>query len=273
MDTSTGSITNYFWNFGDGGATNLNTNAVVYTYNTPGVYTVSEIVAGPGGSSTNTRPNYITVSVLPPVASFTAAPTNGIVPLVVTFTDTSTGSITNWSWNFGDGGSTNLATNAVVYTYNTPGIYTVSEIVTGPGGSSTNIQPNYIAVLTPFQDWQIQYFGSTNNPNAAPAVDVDGTGQNNLFKYVAGLDPTNPSSIFLLNIISDTNQPNAQDLQFLPMVGGRTYTPQFNTDLVNGVWLPLTTFTGPTTNDNQISVTDTNPLPPQEFYRIEISLP
>jgi hypothetical protein len=55
---------------------------------------------------------------------------------------------------------------------------------------------------------------------------------------------------------------------------GRTYTPQFSTDLVSGVWLPLTTYTGPIAiNDNQISITDTNPIPPQEFYRIQISLP
>jgi PKD repeat protein len=272
-DTSTGSITNQFWSFGDGGSTNVNTNNVVYTYNTAGVFTVTEIVSGPDGSSTNTRPNYIIVLTPPPVASFTAAATNGIAPLSVTFTDTSTGLISNWSWNFGDGGTTNLATNAVVHAYNTAGVYTVTEIVSGPGGSSTNTRPNYILVLTPFQGWQIQYFGNTNNPNAAPAADADGTGQNNLFKFVAGLDPTNPASVFLLTIISDTNQPNAQDLQFMPTVGGRTYTPQFNTDLVNGVWLPLTMYTGPVTNGSQISVTDTNPLPPQEFYRIDISLP
>ena len=103
------------------------------------------------------------------------------------------------------------------------------------------------------------------------AADADGTGQNNLFKFVAGLDPTNPASVFLLTIISTTNQPNAQDLQILPMVGGRTYTPQFNTDLVNGVWSPLATYTGPVTNGNQISVTDTNPLPPQEFSSVSAS--
>jgi PKD repeat protein len=206
-------------------------------------------------------------------ANFSGTPTNGVAPLAVTFTDTSTGSITNHFWDFGDGGTTNVNTNNVVYTYNTAGVYTVTEIVTGPGGSSTNTQSNYIVVLTPFQGWQIQYFGSTNNPNAAPAADADGTGQNNLFKFVAGLDPTNPSSVFLLTITSDTNQPPNQALQFLPIVGGRTYTPQFNTDLVNGVWLSLTTFTGPETNGSQISVTDTNPLSPQEFYRINISLP
>lgn len=269
-DTSTGSITNRFWNFGDGGMTNVATNTVVYTYNTVGVYAVTEIVTGPSGSSTDTVANYVTVLTPPPVASFTATPTNGTAPLSVTFTDTSTGSITNWFWSFGDGWTATLLTDGVVYVYNTAGVYTVTEIVTGPGGSSTNTQASYITALTPFQGWQIQYFGSTNNPNAATTADADGTGQNNLFKFVAGLDPTNPSSVFLLTI---TNQQPYQVLQFEPMVGSRTYTPQFNTDLVNGVWSALTTFTGPVTNGNQISVTDTNPLSPNEFYRIEISLP
>lgn len=248
------------------------TNVVVqFAPVSAGAFTNSVVfITANGGNATNTVSG---TGAVAPVASFTAAPTNGIAPQSVTFTDTSTGLITNWFWNFGDGGTTNLATNAVVYAYNAAGVYTVSEIVAGPGGSSTNTQPNYIVVLTPFQGWQIQYFHSTNNPNAATGVDADGTGQDNLFKFVAGLDPTNPASVFLLNIISDTNQPNAQDLQFLPMMGGRTYTPQFNTDLVNGVWSPLAAYTGPVTNGNQISVTDTNPLPPQEFYRISISLP
>jgi hypothetical protein len=43
---------------------------------------------------------------------------------------------------------------------------------------------------------------------------------------------------------------------------------------LSGVWLPLTTYTGPLTNNGiQVSIIDTNPIPPQEFYRISISLP
>ena len=67
----------------------------------------------------------------------------------MTFTDTSSGIITNWSWTFGDGGMTNLTTAGVAHTYNTQGIYSVTEIVTGPGGSSTNTASNYITVLPP----------------------------------------------------------------------------------------------------------------------------
>jgi hypothetical protein len=39
------------------------------------------------------------------------------------------------------------------------------------------------------------------------------------------------------------------------------------------VWLPLTTYAGLLTDGNQLTMTDTNPIPPQEFYRIGISLP
>jgi hypothetical protein len=43
--------------------------------------------------------------------------------------------------------------------------------------------------------------------------------------------------------------------------------------LVSGVWLPLTTFTGPVTNANQVTITDTNAVGLRKFYRIDISLP
>src|SRR5207244_3014999 len=52
-----------------------------------------------GGSSTNA----VTGSgAIVPVALFTATPTNGPVPLLVTFTDTSTGTINSRLWDFGE---------------------------------------------------------------------------------------------------------------------------------------------------------------------------
>ena len=124
--------------------------------------------------------------------------------------------------------------------------------------------------------WTQAYFGhptGQSNDLSCATCDADATGQNNLFKYVAGLDPTNPASFFVLNIASATNQPSRNNLLFQPLALGRTYTPQFTTNLTAGSWLPLTSYTGPITNGSQITITDTNPLPPQEFYRIDISLP
>jgi PKD repeat protein len=58
------------------------------------------------------------------IINFTADVTRGYVPLVVSFTDTSTPSSTSWFWDFGDG---NTSTDqSPTHTYTTPGEYTVS---------------------------------------------------------------------------------------------------------------------------------------------------
>jgi PKD repeat protein len=77
-------------------------------------------------------------------ANFTADPTSGTEPLTVQFTDESTGSITSWSWDFGDGG-TSTEQNAS-HIYYSPGVFTVSLTVTGPGGSDIEEIIDYINV-------------------------------------------------------------------------------------------------------------------------------
>ena len=120
--------------------------------------------------------------------------------------------------------------------------------------------------------WQNQFFG-LNNPNAAPGVDVDGTSQNNLFKYAAGLDPTNPASIFILKVANVIGQPAQKNLIFNPIAGGRTYTVESRTNLVSGSYSTLPSITGPTTNGNQVTVTDLSATQTQKFYHVRISLP
>ncbi|MCX6995610.1 MAG: PKD domain-containing protein, partial [Kiritimatiellaeota bacterium] len=94
--------------------------------------------AGPG--------KLFVLSAPPPVASFSAAPTNGVIPLAVTFTDTSTGAITNRWWDFGDGVTTNITATNVVHTYVFAGSATVTLIVSGPGGAGTNTQTTLIVI-------------------------------------------------------------------------------------------------------------------------------
>jgi PKD repeat protein len=74
-DQSTGNITSYYWDFGDGTTSTLKNPTHIYT--TPGTYTVTETVTGPGGNNTITGTNVITVfnSTAPNV---TATPNNGI---------------------------------------------------------------------------------------------------------------------------------------------------------------------------------------------------
>ena len=71
--------------------------------------------------------------------------------------------------------------------------------------------------------WQVQYFG-LNNPQAAPTVDADGTGQTNLFKYIAGLNPLDSNSRFTLTIQAFAAQPGRRNLVFSPRFPDRTYT-------------------------------------------------
>lgn len=73
------------------------------------------------------------VTVEPPEAAFTAQPNTGIAPLTVNFADQSTGQITHWVWNFGDGGSSNQRNPTHIY--QAVGTYTARLTVTGPGGS------------------------------------------------------------------------------------------------------------------------------------------
>lgn len=79
-----------------------------------------------------------------PTALFSATPTNGVDPLTVSFTDQSTGDITSYEWNFGDG-QTSVEHNPT-HTYDTIGSYPVSLTVTGPGGTDTKTVPDYIFV-------------------------------------------------------------------------------------------------------------------------------
>ncbi len=76
------------------------------------------------------------------VANFTANVTTGITPLTVEFTDASTGNPVNWSWIFGDGGTS--AEQHPTHTYSTPGNYTVALSV--DDGLSTATKPDYIKV-------------------------------------------------------------------------------------------------------------------------------
>jgi len=145
-DTSSGTITNRFWNFGDGSVSNATGTTVAKSFVSSGTNTVSLTVSGPSGGSTQTRTNYIIVGVAPPVAAFSGNPTNGMDPLTVTFTDSSTGPITNWFWYFGDGTTSNGTGGTVVKTYARPGTNTVSLSVSGPGGTNTITRPAYISI-------------------------------------------------------------------------------------------------------------------------------
>jgi PKD repeat protein len=137
------SAVDFAWDFGDG---NLSTNAnPVNIYTNPGLFSVTLTATGSGGTNVLRRTNYILV-LAPVVADFAGNPTNGVAPLTVIFTNLSSGAV-DFAWDFGDG---NLSTNASpVNTYTNPGLYSVSLIAIGPGGTNTLTMTDYIMISAP----------------------------------------------------------------------------------------------------------------------------
>ncbi|MDD4255065.1 MAG: DUF2341 domain-containing protein, partial [Methanofollis sp.] len=81
-------------------------------------------------------------AAIAPVADFSANVKNGETPLTVQFTDTSTGLLTVWSWDFGDNSTS--SEQSPDHTYTTPGIYTVSLTVANDYGSNTATKTSFI---------------------------------------------------------------------------------------------------------------------------------
>jgi len=77
-------------------------------------------------------------------AAFTAEVRSGIAPLTVNFTDQSSGEITSWNWDFGDGQSSTERNPAHVYI--APGRYSVSLAVTDGNHTYTLEKEDYIIV-------------------------------------------------------------------------------------------------------------------------------
>jgi serine protease len=145
---SLGGIKTWTWDFGDG--TTSNERNPVHTYQQTGSYTVSLTAAGPGGSDTEAKKGYIQLTKPSvPVADFTAKPRSGNGPLVVQFTDTSTGHISSRLWDFGDGTTSTEQNPSHTYTFKDTGDFTVSLSVTGLGGADTETRTKYIHLNTP----------------------------------------------------------------------------------------------------------------------------
>ncbi|MEL6408662.1 MAG: PKD domain-containing protein, partial [Chloroflexota bacterium] len=157
-----------------------------------------------------------------PRINFAASPQSGDAPLTVNFTDLSGGAITSYSWSFGDGTTSTLA--SPTHTYSTAGDYYVRFEVTGPGGtvaagvtiSVGNPVPDTPIPPTPVPDSDgdgildandvcpntgNQGFGvdGVGCPNPTPAPDTDGDGFNddvdicpNLADFGFGMNPDAP---------------------------------------------------------------------------------
>jgi gliding motility-associated-like protein len=132
-DKSSGNITSWKWDFGNG-ATSTRQHPST-TYITAGTFTVTLITSNELESDTITKTAYITTYDGPTV-NFSTDKTASCAPGTIQFTDNSVASAgttnTTWQWDFGDG--TSSTEQNPVHTYTSPGIYTVLLKVTNDKG-------------------------------------------------------------------------------------------------------------------------------------------
>jgi cytochrome c553 len=69
--------------------------------------------------------------------------------------------------------------------------------LTGQAGSTGLLSADELA----FYAWQVQYFGSATNPNAAPNATPAGDGVPNWLKYALGLTPTLPGTVLTNGVV------------------------------------------------------------------------
>jgi gliding motility-associated-like protein len=129
-----GAVT-YSWDFGDGSSSSFVSPSHVYA--APGTYTVTlTAAAGSSGAGSCSSVYTATIVVLPYNSHFqttTGYVTSGACPPVLAqFQNTSYG-YTSIAWNFGDG-STAGNVNSPSHVYASPGTYTVTLSLYGPGG-------------------------------------------------------------------------------------------------------------------------------------------
>ena len=137
--TATGST--YNWDFGDNTFSTIKNPIHVYTMN--GSFTVKEVVIAPGGCSDSLiKTGYINVlSAISP--SFTEL--NRCTNSTTLFTDNSvitSGTITNWDWDFGNGSSSTIQNPSFVYT--SSGKYSVKLTTTSNQGCSSSFTKDVI---------------------------------------------------------------------------------------------------------------------------------
>ena len=137
-DQSTNDPTFWNWDFGDDNTSDEQNPT--HTYTTPGDYTVCLTAGNDAGSDTGCQD--ITAVLVPEAAFAFEVMDDGVVQ----FTDESTNDPTSWSWDFGDGNTSDEQNPE--HTYAESGDYTVCLTATNEAGSNEGCTPLTITITS-----------------------------------------------------------------------------------------------------------------------------
>lgn len=144
---SSGTITNWLWNFSDGTGSSQQNPQHGFTISSDSFYV--ELIVTSNFGCTDTVINLVQTHPFPDF-NWTPDITSGCQPLVVQFTDSTSvlnGTITNWEWSFGDS-ILSFAQNPI-HIYSEPGQYYVSLWVTTSQGCDFNSYVDYPIIVYP----------------------------------------------------------------------------------------------------------------------------
>ncbi|WP_146848049.1 PKD domain-containing protein, partial [Cellulomonas terrae] len=138
-----GTIASSAWTFGDGGVATGSTTS--HTYAAPGTYTVTLTVTDDqGGTAATSQQVTVTAPNQPPVAAFTATPTELVVAVDAAGSSDPDGTVAGYAWSFGDGATATGPTASHLYA--TGGTKTVTLTVTDDDGAATTVTQDVVVV-------------------------------------------------------------------------------------------------------------------------------
>lgn len=144
QDQSSGNVTSYLWDFGNGNTSTKKNPSAIYTQ--PGTYTVELTVNN--GQSQETKTDFITIYANPQ-ADISVSSNGGCAPKTINFSDASqegSGPIQKWTWDLGDGTIVNQQNPT--HQYQNKGSYDVSLVVEDVNGCTDNITKSSLIDIT-----------------------------------------------------------------------------------------------------------------------------
>jgi len=175
-----GTISSFFWDFGDG--TNATGVTVNHSYVDNGNYIVTLTVTDNDGAIASTNATK-TVLNRPPIANFTESTETAYVGEPITFNATDSydadGTIVSYFWDFGDG--TNTTGVIVDHSYTNNGTYTVTLTVIDDDGATDSVNATKTILLNEppvalfTESAETVYTSETIYFNASDSYDPDGT--------------------------------------------------------------------------------------------------
>lgn len=160
---SSSNVSNWNWNFGDGTSSTLQNPT--HFYSQPGTYNASLYIIGNDGCSSDTIQIPIVINPNPSAHFYTVDVCLGATTSFLDQSTITSGNITNWQWDFGQGGTASIA--APSFTYTSDGSKSVKLIVTSDKGCTDTIIQTVVVNPLPVADF------SSNTPTGCSPLCID----------------------------------------------------------------------------------------------------